>query len=126
MLKGFMKYYRIRILFIFSANPKSVEDEIKFLEGNEEKRKHNIDHNFAILYEGKVVGGCGAKIDQHRPYIAEIGYFLDEAYWKKGIATQAVKLIEEFLIEKLNIKRIEILMLVDHKASEKSCYKIRI
>lgn len=67
--------------FVFlRTKVKSVADEIKFLRQNAKKRKENIEYNFAILYNGFIVGGCGIKINQHRKFIGEIGYFIDEKY----------------------------------------------
>lgn len=107
----------------FGANPKSIEDEKKFLRLNAKKRKKNIEHNFTILLGKKIVGGCGIKINQDRKYIGEIGYFIDEEYWGKGFATQAAKLLEKIGFGKLNLSRIEILMVVKNKGSEKVAIK---
>lgn len=102
-----------------SIMPKDVEAEKEFLRGNAEKRKKNIEHNYAILADGKVVGGCGIKIDQHRKYIGEIGYFVDSEFWGKGIATKATKLVEKLGFKELGLLRISIIMNVTNPASEK-------
>ncbi len=107
----------------FTVHPKSIKEEIEFLRKNKEKIKNNIDHNYAILYNGEVVGGCWIMINQHRKHIADIGYFLDEKYWWKGITTKAVKILENIAFEKLGIKRIQILMLPKNRASEKVAIK---
>ena len=62
------------------------------------------------LYNNYIIGGCGIKINQHRNFIGEIGYFLDEKFWGKGFATKAVKILEKEGFKKLNLKRIEILI----------------
>jgi ribosomal-protein-alanine N-acetyltransferase len=107
----------------FSAKPKSVEDEKKWLKNNPKRRKNNTEWNFTILYDNLIVGAVGIKINTHRKYIGEIGYFIDENYWQKGIATQAVKLIEKEAFNKLGLTRIEILMQPENKASEKVALK---
>ena len=43
------------------------------------------------------MGGIGVRIDQHRTYIGEIGFFVDEPYWGKGIASAALEQLEEFI-----------------------------
>ncbi len=70
-----------------------------------------------------MVGGCGIKIDQHRTFIGEIGYFLDEEYWGKGIVTKAVKILEKIGFQKLGLKRIEVLMDPRNIGSEKVAIK---
>lgn len=107
----------------FQTRPKSIRDEIKFLKSNPEKRRKNIQHNYAILFGKEIVGGCGIRVDQHRSYIGEVGYFIDEKYWGKGIATTAVKQLEKIGFGKLKLHRITILMDPRNKASEKVAKK---
>ena len=107
----------------FHVCPKDVKSEKEFLRQNAKKRKDNIEHNFSILYSGKLVGGCGIKINQCRKFIGEIGYFLDEPFWGKGITTEAVKILEKIGFKKLGLKRIEIIMDPRNIASEKVAIK---
>ncbi len=107
----------------FTAGPKSIDDERKFLAGNAQRRKDNMEHNYAILFDGKVVGGIGIKINQHRPYIGEIGYFVDEDYWGKGIATKATKLMEKIGLKDMKLSRIEIVTMPKNIGSNKVAIK---
>ena len=107
----------------FTTIVNSLDDEIAFLKKNAQKRKTNFEYNYTILVDKKFVGGCGIKINQHRPHIGEIGYVIDEAYWGQGIATKAVKLLEKIGFKELNLSRIEIVMDKRHKASEKVAIK---
>ncbi|MDP2944244.1 MAG: GNAT family N-acetyltransferase [bacterium] len=107
----------------FRKNVKSVADQKKWLKKNPAKRKNNIEWNYTILYENKVVGGIGFKINQHRKHIGEIGYFIDEEYWGRGIAVKAVKLAEKEGFKKIGLSRIEVLMRPENKASEKVAIK---
>ncbi|MFH0955963.1 MAG: GNAT family N-acetyltransferase [Candidatus Falkowbacteria bacterium] len=109
----------------FGAQPKSIADERKWLRGNAKRRKDNISWNYTILYGEKIVGGIGVKINFHRKFIGEIGYFIDEKYWGKSIASRAVKLVEAICFKRLKLKRIEILMQPANKASEKVAIKNR-
>lgn len=62
---------------------------------------------FAIVADGKVVGSIGAfrQGNIHRR-TAELGYYLAEEYWGKGIMTQAVKQICRYVFETSDILRI--------------------
>jgi Acetyltransferases, including N-acetylases of ribosomal proteins len=104
---------------------KTLEEEMYFLQLNEAKRKANFEYNYSILYYGKLVGACGIKIDQHRPWVGEIGYFIDRDYQKKGIATEAVIQLENVGFEKLDLQRIVILMDTRNFASERVAQKCR-
>lgn len=120
------RYYEIlsnKNFIYFNANVKSVAEEKKWLADAGKKRKNNLEWNYAITLAGQVVGAIGMKINQHRKYIGEIGYFIDENYWGQGIASQAVKLIEKEGFKKMGLKRIEIIMLPKNKASEKVAIK---
>ena len=95
----------------FSANPSSIEEEKRFLRLNKEKRLNNIEHNFTIIFKDDIVGAVGLRIDQFRKYIGEVGYFVDREYWRLGIASRAVELVEEFGFGELKLKRIELVTL---------------
>lgn len=110
--------------FVYLATrPKSLEEERKWLRGSAKRREENSSWNYAIIFDGKLVGGIGIKINPHRSYVGEIGYFIDENYWGKGIASRAVKLVEAIGFKKLKLVRIEIVMQPANKASEKVAVK---
>jgi len=69
--------------------------------------KDNPTTNFAIEYKGKAVGGIGIIIqtDVFRKN-AEIGYWLGEKYWNKGIATKSLKAMVEYTFNNYDINRL--------------------
>jgi ribosomal-protein-alanine N-acetyltransferase len=107
----------------FPAKPESIEAEKEFLRKKIQARREGREFSYSILLNNKVVGGAGLKIDPARPYLAEIGYFVDEAYWGRGIASRVVELIEQVAFEEKGIVRIEILMTKKNKASERVAIK---
>ena len=109
--------------FLYLCIKPSLAEEIQWIKDAPLKRKKNFEYNYAILFNGKLIGGCGIKIDQHRPYIGEIGYFIDEAFWGKGILPKAVKLLEKIGFEKFGIIRMTILMHPKNKASKRVAIK---
>ena len=74
--------------------------------------------NFAIEVAGSVAGAIGFSIgsDVER-YSAEIGYWLAEPHWKRGIVTEAVVLMTEYLFQRLNLLRVFALPFADNTAS---------
>lgn len=62
---------------------------------------------FAITVDDKAVGSIGVfrQVNIHRQ-TAELGYYLEEEYWGKGIMTEAVKQICEYVFGKSDIIRI--------------------
>jgi ribosomal-protein-alanine N-acetyltransferase len=64
-------------------------------------------HIFAIEVEGKAVGGIGIHPQQDiMKKNAELGYWLGEAYWGKGIITKAISEVAEFGFKTYDINRI--------------------
>lgn len=63
---------------------------------------------FAIVVEGKAVGGIGIHpgTDVHRR-TAAIGYWLGEAYWGRGIATEALATMTEYVFSVFDFERLE-------------------
>lgn len=62
---------------------------------------------FAITVDDKVVGSIGVfrQGNIHR-LTAELGYYIAEEYWGKGIMTEAVRQICQYVFEKSDIIRI--------------------
>ncbi|WP_269850719.1 GNAT family N-acetyltransferase [Methanosarcina horonobensis] len=75
------------------------------------------------FFDDKLVGACGIRIDQHRPWVGEIGYFVDNAYQRQGIATEAVRQLEKICFGTLKLQRIVILMDIRNLASEQVAMK---
>ena len=86
--------------------PYSEQDGIDFissmLSANEDET-----FAFAITLDDKVIGSIGVFRQQniHRQ-TAEIGYYIAEEYWGKGIMTDAVKQICEYVFKNSDILRI--------------------
>lgn len=62
---------------------------------------------FAVTVDSKAVGSIGVfrQTNIHRQ-TAELGYYLAEEYWGKGIMTEAVKQVCEYVFNKSDIMRI--------------------
>jgi len=62
---------------------------------------------FAITIDGKVIGSIGVFRQEniHRQ-TAEMGYYIAEEYWGRGIMTEAVKQVCKYVFEKSDIIRI--------------------
>ncbi len=76
--------------------------------------------NLAIEVEGAAAGGIGfvPGTDVER-FSAEIGYWLGEPYWGRGIITEALTLVTADVFERLNILRLFALPFADNLASRR-------
>jgi len=86
--------------------PYTEKDAIEFISVLLSAEKDQ-QYTFAITYNDKVVGGIGVfrKDNVHR-LTAELGYYLAESYWGRGIMTNAVKEICNYVFENTDIIRI--------------------
>lgn len=68
---------------------------------------HHPRVHFALATKTEAIGGIGIEIgeDVHR-LTAELGYWLAEPYWGRGIATSAVLAITEYCFQYFSLKRI--------------------
>ncbi|MBI2577460.1 MAG: GNAT family N-acetyltransferase [Candidatus Wildermuthbacteria bacterium] len=79
--------------------------------------------DFGIEIDGKIAGGIGlANIKEGHE--AEIGYWLAEPYWGKGIMTEAATAMEKFGFETLGLVRIYAGVYTWNTASQKVLEKV--
>jgi ribosomal-protein-alanine N-acetyltransferase len=85
-------------------HPYTLQDAEAFISRAVESRSGSF---FAIATQEEVIGSIGLMIgkDVHR-FTAEMGYWLAEPFWGKGIMTRAVKRVTVFGIHDLKLLRI--------------------
>jgi RimJ/RimL family protein N-acetyltransferase len=79
---------------------------------------------FAITIDKELVGSIGivSKTDIYRKNF-EIGYFLSEEYWGKGIATRAIKAATSYAFNGFDIVRVYAEPFADNPGSRKALEK---
>jgi RimJ/RimL family protein N-acetyltransferase len=107
-------------------HPYSMENAINFIN---RAINSQPETNFAICVDDKVVGGIGFSLHSDVERIsAEIGYWLGEPFWGKGITTEALKAVTEHAIENHNLLRVYAVPYETNKASfrvlEKAGYQL--
>lgn len=76
---------------------------------------------FAIATRaGEAIGGIGFKLgeDIHR-HTAELGYWLSEDFWGRGIVSAAVRVVTDYAFEYLDLHRIHADPFAHHTASRR-------
>ena len=88
----------------FFPYPYTPRDAHSWVRSNKSTHQPN---NFAIEIDGRAVGNIGftVKDDIYR-YNAEIGYWLGEDYWRRGIMTEAVPVVTDYIFENFQVNRI--------------------
>lgn len=70
----------------------------------------NMDEatHWAIEIDGEAVGGIGVTLRQDvYAHSAEIGYWLGETYWGRGIATEAMRAVVPYAMKRYDLLRLE-------------------
>jgi [ribosomal protein S5]-alanine N-acetyltransferase len=103
-------------------NPYSIEDAYKWLDlviPVNDPPKY-----FAIIVRKKLAGSIAiiTKEDIYRKNI-EIGYFLAEEYWGKGVITNAIKAITSYAFREFDIIRVYAEPFADNQGSRRALEK---
>ena len=73
---------------------------------------------WAIVVDGEAAGGIGIELHTDVERVsAEIGYWLGETMWGRGIATEALKAVTAEAFKRFDITRLYALPFADHAAS---------
>ena len=73
---------------------------------------------WAIEVEGEAAGGIGIELHTDVERVsAEIGYWLGERYWRRGIATEALQAVTAEAFKQFEITRLYAVPFADHVAS---------
>jgi len=102
-------------------SPYTVLDAIQWIE---KEKGANPVASFAVLYDGQIAGSMGIIRDEdvYRT-TAEIGYFIGERFWKKGIATEALGQLVKHIQAHSDIIRIVARVFENNEASMKTLRK---
>jgi len=104
-----------------TPNPFTKQDAINFINIQLGKIP---PQRFLLFFDNELAGEIGITIqeDVHR-LCAEIGYFIAEPFWGKGLATEAIKKMTEYTFTTFEIVRISAGVFDFNKASMKALEK---
>jgi ribosomal-protein-alanine N-acetyltransferase len=104
-------------------HPYTVKDAHTFLQSVVNSEPITL---FCIEVNGDAVGGIGIRIgaDVHRQ-TAEMGYWLSQEFWGRGIMTEAVAAFTDFCFEKFPLRRIYAEPFANNPASARVLEKAR-
>lgn len=107
--------------------PITIEGEKKFLSNciKESKNKDRKEYPLAITLKEKdeIIGIISLTNFRQETKSAEMGYWLGEEYWNKGIMSEATKVMLEFGFNQLNLNRIWAKIFIDNEASKRTAEK---
>ncbi len=98
-------------------SPYTVMDALQWI--NKESTTQPLT-NFAVVYEGKLAGSMGIILEKDvYSNCVEIGYFIGEIFWGKGIATMAISRLCSYIDKQFEPTRIMARVFEHNKASMK-------
>jgi RimJ/RimL family protein N-acetyltransferase len=88
------------------------------------KNRESYAFNIELKEEKKIIGGCGLHNYNKFNESVEIGYWINEKYWKKGIITEAGIAVIDFAFKKLKVNRIGLYAYSKNEASNAVAKKL--
>ncbi len=103
----------------------SIEDSIKFISEREAEWEKGEQYDFVIYdaADGAYLGGVGLNSVNRDDRLANLGYWVRTSRTHQGIAPAAVRRIAEFGFEELKFSRLEILVAMENKPSQRVAEK---
>jgi ribosomal-protein-alanine N-acetyltransferase len=96
-------------------HPYRAEDAERFLEHTSRTKPPTV---WAIEVDRHAVGGIGVEpLSDVERVSGEIGYWLGEPYWGRGIVTDAVRAVTQYAFREFDLTRIFALPFADNAAS---------
>jgi [ribosomal protein S5]-alanine N-acetyltransferase len=96
--------WRVARMLRLAPYPQTVEEKRAWLVSHEAEWLAGDAYRFAVI-EGGVLIGC-ADLDERANGRNEIGYWLDEACWGRGLATEAATAVRDFAFGTLSLDRL--------------------
>jgi ribosomal-protein-alanine N-acetyltransferase len=81
------------------------------------KNGRRIRWGIARRTDNMIIGSCGYSHFGQASFRAELGYELAQAHWRKGVMTEALKVIVGFGFEEMRLNRIEAMVMLENIAS---------
>src|SRR5882724_12784550 len=104
-----------------TPNPFTVEDAVAFIKKQINKQPAE---RFLIFHDNQLAGEIGITIKEDVFRLnAEIGYFIAQAFWGNGLATEAIKKMTDYVFTKFNSIRIIAGVFEFNKASMRALEK---
>jgi RimJ/RimL family protein N-acetyltransferase len=102
--------------------PPTLDDIRRWLTPHEGEWVSGIAYRFAVVLGDRLVG-C-TDVDEISHASGELGYWLDESFWGRGIATEAVEAMLRFAVTTVGLKRLSSGHAIDNPASGRILTKL--
>ena len=96
-----------------------IAEAVSAIESSRQRFVDKLSINWGIVLkdENRLIGGIGFYFLERRSYTADLGYTVARPYWRRGIATEAVRAVMQFGFETMRLHRINVDTRIDNIAS---------
>lgn len=116
--------YKYTPEFLHKKSNKVLETAIKNLGGRDFDKKKQIIAGIYLKSNPDRLIGLAEMFDyKKRENKITVGYRLNESYWNQGIATKTLKLMKEYLVDKIGITKLEAFVMPENIYSSKVLLK---
>jgi RimJ/RimL family protein N-acetyltransferase len=99
-------------------NPYTLRDAKEFLRAVSKRDKDSPEFVLGIEVDGEVVGAIGVVLGADIERVSgELGYWLGEEYWGRGIVTEAIRQFAPLAMERFGLTRLHADTFHDNPAS---------
>ena len=102
--------------------PPAAAEVSAWIAGAELEWARGTAFRFAVIKDGMVIG-C-ADVDEIRDGWGELGYWLEEAFWGDGLASEAGAAVRDFAFQQLNLEGLRSGHAADNPASGRVLQKL--
>jgi ribosomal-protein-serine acetyltransferase len=95
------------------------EHSLQFIRNAEQEINQQEGLVVGIFHHGKIIGTIGMHEWNHQVNLAQVGYWLNPDYERKGIATMAVSAFVNYLFTRVGLNKLEIRFVADNSRSAK-------
>jgi [ribosomal protein S5]-alanine N-acetyltransferase len=87
-----------------APHPYTRADAETWIASHADERQAGTAHRFVIERDGRIIGTCD--VDEIAGSTGDLGYWLDEAAWGRGYATEAARAVLDFSFGQLALTRV--------------------
>jgi RimJ/RimL family protein N-acetyltransferase len=95
-------------------HPYTLDDARRWIGGRGDRWADAAEYTFALVFDGTLVGVAGIDLKEGA---YEIGYWIGEPWWGRGLATEAVGRLIRFGFDELGLDRLAAAHFADNPAS---------
>jgi RimJ/RimL family protein N-acetyltransferase len=104
-------------------SPYTPDDAVEFIAGARGQLTAGTAVPLAVAVDGALAGSIALRLDGEDPRTAEVGYWVAGSVRGRGVATAAARLLSDFGLQTLGLRRVELNAAVGNAASRRVAEK---